>query len=244
MLNNKPIFLALDFENGLNALHFLKENQLNGIPVKVGMELFYREGPPIILTLKEQGHPIFLDLKLHDIPNTVKNAMRNLSSLGVDVVNVHAAGGKEMMQAAQEGLELGRTNGAKKPVLLAVTQLTSTSEQSLQDELLISASMNETILHYANLARQAGVEGVVCSVHEANLIHEKCGSHFYTVTPGIRLTHGSHHDQVRVGTPALAREKDADALVIGRSVTQATNPREAYHLAKKEWGYANETSFS
>lgn len=244
MLQQKPLFIALDFPDGDQAMTFLEKHQLIGVPVKVGMELFYKEGPSLIEKLKDRQHPIFLDLKLHDIPTTVHNAMRNIASLGVDVVNVHAAGGVAMMKAAQEGLMKGSTSNESKPLLLAVTQLTSTSEEVLKQELLISHSMNETIAHYANQAKEAGVDGVVCSVREAKMIHQQCGESFYTVTPGIRLEDTNHHDQVRVASPIEAKEQGVDAIVIGRSITKASDPKEVYDKALKEWGYVNETSFS
>ncbi len=244
MLKNNPLFLALDFPNGEKAIHFLQAHNLHQVPVKVGMELYYQEGPTIISRLKTQGHPIFLDLKLHDIPNTVKKAMRGLASLGVDVVNVHAAGGKEMIKAAQEGLEEGTPDGERKPKLLAVTQLTSTSSQVLKDELLISKNMEETVSHYARLSRDAGADGVVCSVHEADWIHTLCGDDFMTVTPGIRLKGNAFDDQVRIATPEEARKRGADAIVIGRSVTSSLDPTTAYAEAKKEWDDEKRTTNS
>ncbi|QHE54264.1 orotidine-5'-phosphate decarboxylase [Pontibacillus sp. HMF3514] len=243
-MKNNPLFLALDFPDGDKAINFLQAHNLYQVPVKVGMELYYQEGPSIIGRLKDQGHPIFLDLKLHDIPNTVKKAMKGMASLGVDVINVHAAGGKEMINAAQQGLEEGTPTGEKKPKLLAVTQLTSTSSQVLMDELLISKSMEETVSHYAKLSRDAGADGVVCSVHEADWIHTLCGDDFMTVTPGIRLKGNAIDDQIRIATPEEARKRGADAIVIGRSITNSQDPKAAYAEAKKEWEDEKRTTSS
>lgn len=237
MLEKHPIFLALDFPTGDEAMNFLQSHDLKTVPVKVGMELFYQEGPAIIQQLSEKGHPIFLDLKLHDIPNTVKQAMNRLASLEVDVVNLHASGGKEMIEAAREGLEQGTPIGKRKPKLIGVTQLTSTSTQMLEEELLISHDMNKTVGHYALMAKQAGADGVVCSVQEAGRIHQLCGRDYMTITPGIRLQGNTIHDQVRVATPAEARNRGADAIVIGRSITKATDPKQAYDDALKEWDH-------
>jgi len=244
MSKNNLLFLALDFPNGDEALRFLQNHDLHHIPVKVGMELYYQEGPSIIRRLKDEGHPIFLDLKLHDIPNTVKQALKGIASLGVDVINVHAAGGKDMIMAAQEGLKEGAPIGMNKPKLLAVTQLTSTGPTMLKEELLISKSVEETVSHYAKLSREAGADGVVCSVHEADWIHTLCGDDFLTFTPGIRLKGNAIDDQVRVATPKEARKRGADAIVIGRSVTNAQNPKTAYLEAKKEWEDEKRTTCS
>lgn len=244
MLKNNLLFLALDFPSGDEALRFLKTHNLSQIPVKIGMELYYQEGPSIIRRLKDEGHPIFLDLKLHDIPNTVKQAMKGIASLGVDVINVHAAGGKDMIVAAQEGLKEGTSVGVSKPKLLAVTQLTSTSPKMLEEELLISKSVEETVGHYAKLSWEAGADGVVCSVHEADWIHTLCGYDFLTFTPGIRLKGSAIDDQVRIATPEEARKRGADAIVIGRSVTNASNPKNAYFKAKKGWENEKRTTGS
>ncbi|MGL4624471.1 MAG: orotidine-5'-phosphate decarboxylase [Culicoidibacterales bacterium] len=222
------IIVALDFSNEEEVIRFLKEfNQ--PIYTKVGMELFYAYGPKIIDTIQTMGHQIFLDLKLHDIPNTVGSAMKNLARLEVDMVNVHVAGGSRMMEAAIEGLESGARPGLKRPLCIGVTQLTSTSETMMQQELLIPKPLNEVVLDYAKLANQSHLDGVVCSVHEAKAIHEQCGQNFITVTPGIRLANDSVDDQVRIATPAYAKEQGSDYLVIGRSITQSQNPQATYH---------------
>ncbi|WP_246049977.1 orotidine-5'-phosphate decarboxylase [Aquibacillus sediminis] len=230
----KPIFLALDFPNWFQTDTFIKKHQLQGVPVKVGMELFYKEGPIVIEKLKENNHPIFLDLKLYDIPTTVKNAMCNLATLGVDVVNVHAFGGREMIHAAKEGLIQGTSQGLP-PKLIAVTVLTSMDTCTLQEDLQVKSSINDTVQHLAKLTKDSGGDGVVCSVHEVPNIKDHCGTDFWTITPGIRLTNTSTNDQKRVATPGLAKEYGTDALVIGRSVTSAIDPREAYQKAEKEW---------
>lgn len=228
---NRSIFIALDFATQEEAIQFLKNNHLTGAPVKVGMQLFYREGPSLIQTLKEQGHPIFLDLKLHDIPNTVYQAMKSLAAIEVDMVNVHASGGFEMMKAAKEGLnEIGSDQS---PVLLAVTQLTSTTQDMLREELLINDSMEQVVDSYAALAQKAGADGVVSSVWEAQKIKQTCGDDFLTVTPGIRLKGDQSNDQKRVATPNQASY--SDFLVMGRSITQSANPKKSYEQAIKEW---------
>jgi len=185
---NKSLIIALDFPNAEQTLSFLEGFGDEKLFVKVGMELFYQEGPSIIRKIKSLGHCIFLDLKLHDIPNTVKQAMKGLAALEIDLINVHAAGGKEMMMLAMEGLTEGTPFGKKRPQLIAVTQLTSTSEQQMQTEQLIESTLDESVLHYATLAKEAGLDGVVCSTHEVQSIHELLGNDFITVTPGIRTT--------------------------------------------------------
>ncbi|MBO8155302.1 MAG: orotidine-5'-phosphate decarboxylase [Bacillaceae bacterium] len=234
---NNPLYLALDFPDAKHTNEFLAEHELTNIPVKIGMQLFYREGPKLVEKLKNEGYSIFLDLKLHDIPNTVKEAMKNLAGLGVELVNVHAAGGKRMMEAAREGLEAGTSSGQQRPYLIGVTQLTSTDENMLHDELGIQWGLNETIVHYAKLSHSAGADGVVCSVHEVPVIKEACGTSFLTVTPGIRFQNDSADDQKRVATPELARELGSDAIVMGRSITKAQNPKYAYEQAVKEWNH-------
>ncbi|MGZ3121562.1 5'-phosphate decarboxylase [Bacillus subtilis] len=199
------------------------------------MELFYQEGPSIVKQLKERNCELFLDLKLHDIPTTVNKAMKRLASLGVDLVNVHAAGGKKMMQAALEGLEEGTPAGKKRPSLIAVTQLTSTSEQIMKDELLIEKSLIDTVVHYSKQAEESGLDGVVCSVHEAKAIYQAVSPSFLTVTPGIRMSEDAANDQVRVATPAIAREKGSSAIVVGRSITKAEDPVKAYKAVRLEW---------
>lgn len=226
-----PIYLALDFPTFKDANHFIEENKLQGVPVKVGMELFYREGPDILKRLKENNHPIFLDLKLFDIPTTVHNAMRNIAKLDVDLVTIHALGGSEMIKRAKEGLQ-SESNHTK---LIAVTILTSFDKETINHELLIPGELNDHAVHFAKLAQTSGADGVVCSVHEASSIKEACGPDFYTVTPGIRLQDSSQDDQKRVATPGAARQQGSDFLVIGRSITKAENPLAAYENALKEW---------
>ncbi|MDX7995658.1 orotidine 5'-phosphate decarboxylase [Bacillus subtilis] len=234
MKNNLPI-IALDFASGEETLAFLAPFQQEPLFVKVGMELFYQEGPSIVKQLKERNCELFLDLKLHDIPTTVNKAMKRLASLGVDLVNVHAAGGKKMMQAALEGLEEGTPAGKKRPSLIAVTQLTSISEQIMKDELLIEKSLIDTVVHYSKQAEESGLDGVVCSVHEAKAIYQAVSPSFLTVTPGIRMTEDAANDQVRVATPAIAREKGSSAIVVGRSITKAEDPVKAYKAVRLEW---------
>ena len=234
MKNNLPI-IALDFASAEETLAFLVPFQQEPLFVKVGMELFYQEGPSIVKQLKERNCELFLDLKLHDIPTTVNKAMKRLASLGVDLVNVHAAGGKKMMQAALEGLEEGTPAGKKRPSLIAVTQLTSTSEQIMKDELLIEKSLIDTVVHYSKQAEESGLDGVVCSVHEAKAIYQAVSPSFLTVTPGIRMSEDAANDQVRVATPAIAREKGSSAIVVGRSITKAEDPVKAYKAVRLEW---------
>ncbi|MGG1418626.1 orotidine-5'-phosphate decarboxylase [Bacillus subtilis] len=234
MKNNLPI-IALDFASAEETLAFLAPFQQEPLFVKVGMELFYQEGPSIVKQLKERNCELFLDLKLHDIPTTVNKAMKCLASLGVDLVNVHAAGGKKMMQAALEGLEEGTPAGKKRPSLIAVTQLTSTSEQIMKDELLIEKSLIDTVVHYSKQAEESGLDGVVCSVHEAKAIYQAVSPSFLTVTPGIRMSEDAANDQVRVATPAIARDKGSSAIVVGRSITKAEDPVKAYKAVRLEW---------
>jgi orotidine-5'-phosphate decarboxylase len=196
--------------------------------VKIGMELYYAEGPSIVKILKDRGHKVFLDLKLHDIPNTVKKSMQVLGAYGVDMVNLHAAGGIEMMKAAKEGLMLGAARLAEKPKLIAVTQLTSTDEATMHNELLIDRPLDEVVKQYALNAKEAGLDGVVCSPHESKIIHDTCGADFLTVTPGIRLSKDSGDDQKRIMTPADAKAAGSDYIVVGRPITAADKPNEAY----------------
>ncbi|MFC7372108.1 orotidine-5'-phosphate decarboxylase [Fictibacillus iocasae] len=229
------VIIALDFPDRSNTESFLRNFHGESLFVKVGMELFYREGISIVNTLKEKGHRVFLDLKLHDIPNTVHKAMKNLAAAGVDMVNVHGAGGISMMAAAKEGLYAGSSSG-QNPLLIAVTQLTSTSEEMLNEELLIKGcSLDQAVLHYALNAKKAGLDGVVSSVNESTVIKEVCGSQFITVTPGIRLAGGKVHDQIRVATPRDAAIAKADYIVAGRSITEAEDPRAAYTQIYQEW---------
>lgn len=237
---NRPLIIALDFPSRNEIEIFLKEFGDRKLFLKVGMELFYQEGPSIIHFLKESGHRIFLDLKLHDIPNTVKSAMKGLAKLECDLVNVHAAGGKEMMQAAIEGLEAGTRLGNKRPDCIAVTQLTSTSEIQMNIEQLIPGTVLDSVLHYSSLAHEAGLEGVVCSAWEAAEIRSKLGANFYTVTPGIRMSTDNVQDQKRVATPQFAEESGVSAIVVGRSITRANDPLESYEKWLEVWKGAKE----
>lgn len=224
------VIIALDFPSATETLQFLDLFPPNERPfVKIGMELFYAEGPGIVSELKRRGHGVFLDLKLHDIPNTVKRAMARLSALGADIVNVHAAGGTDMMRAALEGLV--RPDGTR-PLLIAVTQLTSTSPQMLRDELLIGAPMEETVLHYAENARAAGLDGVVCSPLEAAAVKARCGAGFLAVTPGVRFADSSADDQKRVMTPEQAFAAGSDYIVMGRPITRAQDSVAAWRRAE------------
>ena len=228
----RDVIIALDFKDGETALNFLDKFTEEKPFVKIGMELFYAAGPDIVRTIKARGHKVFLDLKLHDIPNTVKGGMRSLSGLGADIVNVHAAGTIEMMKAALEGVQ--REDGTR-PLVIAVTQLTSTSEERMQKELLINAGINETIVHYAKNAKEAGLDGVVCSPLEAGMVKDAVGKDFLTVTPGVRFADGDVGDQVRVTTPAKAKEIGTDYIVVGRPITKAEDPVAAYRRCMKEF---------
>ncbi|CAM4028552.1 orotidine 5'-phosphate decarboxylase [Bacillus manliponensis] len=232
---SQSLIVALDFPSKAEVEQFLCHFEGEKLFVKVGMELFYKEGPAIITYLKENGHEIFLDLKLHDIPNTVKSAMRSLASLDVDMINVHAAGGSSMMKAALEGLEEGKKEGKKRPICIAVTQLTSTSEEMMREEIAIEKTLEETVAHYAKLAQESGLDGVVCSTLEVPNLREVCGANFVTVTPGIRLASDDVNDQVRVATPERARKLGSSYIVVGRSITKAKNPLEAYKMVKEQW---------
>ena len=229
----KDVIVACDFDSREKLMAFLDRFSGKKPFLKVGMELFYSEGPDIVREIKRRGHKLFLDLKLHDIPNTVKKSMAVLSSLGVDMVNVHAAGTVAMMEAALEGLT--RPDGTR-PLLIAVTQLTSTSEERMQKELLIGASLTDTVIHYARNTKAAGLDGVVCSPLEAGIVHENCGSDFLTITPGIRFSDSSADDQVRITTPEKARELGSDYIVVGRPITAAPDPEAAYERCLKGFG--------
>lgn len=250
MANHKDVIIACDFKSADETIRFLDKltrirseiiecddtRTGEGKPfVKIGMELYYAEGPAIVRLLKDRGHKVFLDLKLHDIPNTVKKAMKVIGEYGVDMVNVHAAGGIEMMKAAKEGLMLGAARFAEKPKLIAVTQLTSTNEETLHEELLIDKPMDEVVKQYALNAKAAGLDGVVCSAVEAEKIHQTCGADFLTVTPGIRFAGNAADDQKRVMTPAQAKLAGSDYIVVGRPVTAAERPIEAYKKCKEEF---------
>lgn len=228
----RGVIIACDFSSKEQVLSFLDRFTATKPFVKIGMELFYAEGPDIVREIKARGHRIFLDLKLHDIPNTVKKAMSVLRNLDVDMCNVHAAGTIEMMRAAREGLT--REDGTR-PLLIAVTQLTSTSEERMQRELLIGASINDTIIKYALNTKEAGLDGVVCSPLEAAMVKEACGTDFMTVTPGVRFADGEVGDQVRITTPARAREIGSDYIVVGRPITQAADPVAAYERCLEEF---------
>ena len=229
---NRDVIIACDFSSREATLNFLDKFTGRKPFVKIGMELFYAEGPAIVRDIKARGHKIFLDLKLHDIPNTVKKAMRVLSDLDVDMVNVHASGTVAMMRAALEGLT--RADGSR-PLLIAVTQLTSTSEETMRQELLIDASINDTIVKYASNAREAGLDGVVCSPLESGMVKQACGPEFLTITPGIRFADAAADDQVRITTPARAREIGSDFIVVGRPITAAPDPVAAYERCLKEF---------
>ena len=228
----KDVIIACDFSSKEQTLSFLDKFTGRKPFVKIGMELFYAEGPAIVREIKARGHQIFLDLKLHDIPNTVRKAMSVLSRLDVDMTNVHAAGTVDMMKAALEGLT--REDGTR-PMLIAVTQLTSTSEERMQRELLIGASINDTIAKYAENAKVAGLDGVVCSPLEAELVKQHCGTEFKTITPGIRFADAAADDQVRITTPERAREIGSDFIVVGRPVTAAADPVAAYERCCREF---------
>ncbi|MBQ3065125.1 MAG: orotidine-5'-phosphate decarboxylase [Clostridia bacterium] len=228
----KDVIIACDFASAEDTFRFLDKFEDEKPFVKIGMELYYAEGPAIVRAIKERGHKIFLDLKLHDIPNTVKKAMKVLSALDVDMTNLHAAGTKAMMEAAIEGLT--KPDGTR-PMLIAVTQLTSTSEERMRDELLISAPIDQTVMHYAKNAADAGLDGVVCSPLEAEKVHNTCGRSFVTVTPGVRFADGDVGDQVRVMTPAQAKEIGSDYIVVGRPITAAEDPVAAYRRCVAEF---------
>ena len=221
----KDVIIACDFNSKEETMNFLSRFGEERPFVKIGMELYYAEGPAIVREIKARGHKIFLDLKLHDIPNTVKKAMAVLSGLDVDMTNLHAAGTKAMMEAALEGLT--RPDGTR-PLLIAVTQLTSTSQERMEADLLIEKPLDEVVMHYAKCAAEAGLAGVVCSPLEAGKVHEVCGEGFVTVTPGVRFADGEVGDQVRVTTPAQAKEIGSDYIVVGRPITKAEDPVAAW----------------
>ncbi len=228
----KDVIIACDFASAEETFKFLDKFTGKKPFLKIGMELFYAEGPSIIRKIKERGHKIFLDLKLHDIPNTVKKSMAVLSSLDVDICNLHAAGASAMMKAALEGLT--RPDGTR-PLLIAVTQLTSTDQETMERDILIKEPIDEVVMHYALTARNAGLDGVVCSAQEAAKVHDVCGKDFLTVTPGIRFADDAKGDQKRVMTPAAAREIGADYIVVGRSITAAADPVAAYERCLAEF---------
>ncbi|MFQ8706169.1 MAG: orotidine-5'-phosphate decarboxylase [Thomasclavelia sp.] len=226
-MTDSRICIALDFKNKVEVKEFLEKFNDEKLYVKIGMELFYGEGIEIVKMIKEMGHNIFLDLKLHDIPNTVKSAMKQLAKLDVDMVNVHASGSKAMMKAALEGLEEGKI-GNKRPLCIAVTCLTSLDQKVLDDELLIHESLEEVVLKWASNAKDAGLDGVVCSPLESKIIHDNLGQDFLTVTPGIRLSDDNVNDQKRVTTPVMARELTSSYIVVGRTITGSSDPYATY----------------
>ncbi len=228
----KDVIVACDFASKDALVEFLDKFQGRKPFVKIGMELFYAEGPEIVKAVKERGHKIFLDLKLCDIPNTVKKSMKVLSALDVDMTNLHAFGTKEMMSAAIEGLT--REDGTR-PILIAVTQLTSTSEERMKNDLLIDAPLKDVVEHYAKCAEESGLDGVVCSPHEAQRVKEVCGKEFVTVTPGIRFADSKADDQVRIMTPEKAKNAGSDYIVVGRPITAADDPVAAYERCVAEF---------
>lgn len=234
-MKNKDVIIACDFPTAEDTLAFLERFGDERPFVKIGMELYYGAGPEIVRKLRERGHGIFLDLKLHDIPNTVRKAMRVLASQDIDMVNVHAGGTMEMMRAALMGLEEGTPAGRRRPLLIAVTQLTSTSPEALREQLLIETPMEETIQKYALNAKEAGLDGVVCSPLEAAAVKRTCGEDFLAVTPGIRYADAAADDQSRVTDPAKAREVGSDFIVVGRPITAAPDPVEAYRRVKRDF---------
>lgn len=228
----KDVIVACDFKSAEDTFAFLDKFTGRKPFVKIGMELFYAEGPSIVREIKKRGHKIFLDLKLHDIPNTVKKAMSVLRNLDVDITNLHAAGTKRMMEAAIEGLT--REDGSR-PLLIAVTQLTSTDQEAMENDLLIKEPIDEVVMHYAENAKDAGLDGVVCSPLEAEKVHTRCGEDFLTITPGVRFADGDVGDQKRVMTPAQAKEIGSDYIVVGRPITAADDPVAAYERCVKEF---------
>ena len=228
----KDVIVACDFSSAEQTFAFLDQFTGRKPFVKIGMELYYAEGPSIVKEIKSRGHKIFLDLKLHDIPNTVKKAMAVLSRLDVDITNLHAAGTTAMMQAALEGLT--RPDGTR-PLLIAVTQLTSTDQESMEKDLLIREPMDQVVMHYAETAKNAGLDGIVCSPLEAGKVHSRCGTSFITVTPGVRFADGDVGDQKRVMTPAAAKEIGSDYIVVGRPITAAADPVAAYERCVAEF---------
>ena len=228
----KDVIIACDFASKEETLNFLDKFTGKKPFVKIGMELFYAEGPQIVKDLKARGHKIFLDLKLHDIPNTVKKAMAVLSNLDVDITNLHAAGATAMMQGAIEGLT--RPDGTR-PLLIAVTQLTSTDQETMERDILIKQPIDEVVMHYAETAKNAGLDGIVCSPLEAGKVHDRCGREFLTITPGVRFADGDIGDQKRVMTPAAAKEIGSDYIVVGRPITAAADPVAAYERCVAEF---------
>ena len=228
----KAVIIACDFKNKEETLNFLNNFKDEKLYLKIGMELFYSEGPEIVREIKKRGHNIFLDLKLHDIPNTVEKAMKSLANLDVDMTNVHASGTIKMMEAGLRGLT--REDGTR-PLLIAVTQLTSTSQETMEQDLLIKENIEDVVMHYAENSKKAGLDGVVCSPLEVQAVKRKCGKEFLTITPGIRFSTDSKDDQSRITTPAKAKELGSDYIVVGRSITNAENPKEAYRKCVEDF---------
>lgn len=231
----KDVIIACDFSSSAETLSFLRRLGDARPYVKIGMELFYAEGPAMVKLLKERGHKIFLDLKLHDIPNTVSKAMRVLASMDIDMCNVHAAGTVDMMEAALKGLEEGSVGKKERPLLIAVTQLTSTTQERMETDLLIEEDIEKVVAHYAHNSMIAGLDGVVCSPLEAKKVHGLCGDNFLTVTPGVRFDEDDKADQARVTTPAMAKKLGSDYIVVGRSITGASDPKAAYERCVAEF---------
>lgn len=228
----KAVIIACDFKDKEETLNFLNKFENEKLYLKIGMELFYSEGPEIVREIKKRGHKIFLDLKLHDIPNTVEKAMKSLANLDVDMTNVHASGTIKMMEAGLRGLT--KEDGTR-PLLIAVTQLTSTSQEVMEQDLLIKENIEDVVMHYAENSKKAGLDGVVCSPLEVQAVKRKCGKEFLTITPGIRFSTDSKDDQSRITTPAKAKELGSDYIVVGRSITKAENPQEAYRKCVEDF---------
>lgn len=228
----KAVIIACDFKDKEETLNFLNKFEDEKLYLKIGMELFYSEGPEIVREIKKRGHKIFLDLKLHDIPNTVEKAMKSLANLDVDMTNVHASGTTKMMEAGLRGLT--KEDGTR-PLLIAVTQLTSTSQEVMEQDLLIKENIEDVVMHYAENSKKAGLDGVVCSPLEVQAVKRKCGKEFLTITPGIRFSTDSKDDQSRITTPAKAKELGSDYIVVGRSITKAENPVEAYRKCVEDF---------
>ena len=228
----KAVIIACDFKDKEETLNFLNKFEDEKLYLKIGMELFYSEGPEIVREIKKRGHKIFLDLKLHDIPNTVEKAMRSIANLDVDMTNVHASGTIKMMEAGLRGLT--KEDGTR-PLLIAVTQLTSTSQEVMEQDLLIKEKIEDVVMHYAENSKKAGLDGVVCSPLEVQAVKKKCGKEFLTITPGIRFSTDSKDDQSRITTPAKAKELGSDYIVVGRSITNAENPLEAYRKCVEDF---------
>ena len=228
----KAVIIACDFKDKEETLNFLNKFEDEKLYLKIGMELFYSEGPEIVREIKKRGHKIFLDLKLHDIPNTVEKAMKSLAKLDVDMTNVHASGTIKMMEAGLRGLT--KEDGTR-PLLIAVTQLTSTSQEVMEQDLLIKENIEDVVMHYAENSKKAGLDGVVCSPLEVQAVKRKCGKDFLTITPGIRFSTDSKDDQSRITTPAKAKELGSDYIVVGRTITKAENPQEAYRKCVEDF---------